>query len=247
MSIEYNARRIVTDGLVLYLDAGIAESYVEGSTTWNDLSSYNNHGTVSGDPTYNSDNGGSIVFDGDGDFFNCGNSSSLQATSGEITLEAVVYIPDDVTGYGNISGKYFNNGFRWRRAPSNDRLDVIFDFTGNELSAPATVSTETNSFPVDAWHHIVTRFSQTGVSVIAYIDGVRQTADNSTLLEYPEPTGNYTIGYAGGGVEEEYWVGKIALYRHYDRALSDGGVENGERAGGEVAHNFNLLKDRFGL
>ena len=60
---------IVTNGLVLYLDAANYQSYVSGSTTWYDLSGNNNSGSLINGPTYNSGNAGSIVFDGIDDYF----------------------------------------------------------------------------------------------------------------------------------------------------------------------------------
>lgn len=54
--------KIVTDGLVLYLDAANPRSYVSGSTTWNDLSRGGNIGTLSG-VTYSNSNGGNFIWD----------------------------------------------------------------------------------------------------------------------------------------------------------------------------------------
>ena len=64
MSTVEGSRSIITNGLVLYLDAANTKSYVSGSTTWNDLSRNNNTGTLINGSTFNSLNGGSIVFDG---------------------------------------------------------------------------------------------------------------------------------------------------------------------------------------
>jgi hypothetical protein len=61
-NIDYPA--IVTNGLVLNLDAGFTPSYSRSGTTWYDVSSGGNNGTLTNGPTFNSDNGGSIVFDG---------------------------------------------------------------------------------------------------------------------------------------------------------------------------------------
>ena len=63
MATEYNPR-IVTDNLVFYVDAGNTKSYPGTGDTWTDMSGVNN-GTLTNGPTFNSDNGGSIVFDGD--------------------------------------------------------------------------------------------------------------------------------------------------------------------------------------
>jgi hypothetical protein len=59
---------IITDGLVLHLDAANTKSYVLGSTTWYDKSGNNNTGSLVNGPTFNSANGGTIVFDGIDDY-----------------------------------------------------------------------------------------------------------------------------------------------------------------------------------
>jgi len=58
-----NGPTIVTNGLVLALDAGDKNSYPGSGTTWSDLAGSNN-GTLINGPTFDSGNGGSIVFDG---------------------------------------------------------------------------------------------------------------------------------------------------------------------------------------
>ena len=60
--------KIVTNGLVLYLDAANKKSYPGSGTTWTDLSGNNNTGTLTNGPTFDSNNGGSIVFDGTNDY-----------------------------------------------------------------------------------------------------------------------------------------------------------------------------------
>ena len=46
--------RIVTDGLVLALDAANVKSYGGSGTTWTDLSGKGNNGTINGSPSYTS-------------------------------------------------------------------------------------------------------------------------------------------------------------------------------------------------
>ncbi len=67
MSFNYSPR-IITDGLVLYLDAANTRSYPGSGTAWNDLSRSGNNGTLVNGPTFNSANLGSIVFDGTNDY-----------------------------------------------------------------------------------------------------------------------------------------------------------------------------------
>ena len=67
---------IVQDGLVLNLDAGVNKSYPRNGTTWYDLSN-NGNGTLTNGPTFDRDNGGSIVFDGTDDYVQGSISSSI--------------------------------------------------------------------------------------------------------------------------------------------------------------------------
>jgi hypothetical protein len=74
---------IISNGLILYLDAGNAASYPGSGTTWTDVSGNINTGTLTNGPTYSSANGGSIVFDGSNDYVlaNNTNLNSLSLTS----------------------------------------------------------------------------------------------------------------------------------------------------------------------
>ena len=70
MSLNHSPA-IVTDGLVLCLDAGNSRSYPKSGTTWTDLKGSNN-GTLLNSPTFSSSNRGEIVFDFTDDQVNLG-------------------------------------------------------------------------------------------------------------------------------------------------------------------------------
>ena len=65
MSLNHSPA-IVTDGLVLCLDAANIRSYPKSGATWSDLAGANN-GALTNGPTFDAGNGGSIVFDGSND------------------------------------------------------------------------------------------------------------------------------------------------------------------------------------
>jgi hypothetical protein len=65
MSTQYAFGRIVTSGLVLALDAADRNSYMSGSTVWNDVSGNGNSGSLVNGPTFSNN---SIVFDGVDDY-----------------------------------------------------------------------------------------------------------------------------------------------------------------------------------
>ena len=80
--MAYNfSPKIVTDGLVLYLDAANTKSYVSGSTVWNDISRGGNNGSLINGPTFISGNGGSIVFDGVNNYVEFGDVLDLGTNS----------------------------------------------------------------------------------------------------------------------------------------------------------------------
>ena len=62
MGTVYNTN-VVTDGLVACWDAGNRKSYPGAGTTWTDVAGGNN-GTVENDASFDSDNMGSLDFDG---------------------------------------------------------------------------------------------------------------------------------------------------------------------------------------
>ena len=72
---------IVTDGLVLALDAASERSYPGTGTTWTDLSGNSIDGTLTNGPTFSSGNGGSFLFDNDDDYVSLGASSQLSITN----------------------------------------------------------------------------------------------------------------------------------------------------------------------
>jgi energy-coupling factor transporter ATP-binding protein EcfA2 len=71
---------IVTDGLIFNLDAGFTPSYPKNGTTWYDIKGTNN-GTLINGPTYSSNDGGSVVFDGTNDYVNINLSQTFSEQS----------------------------------------------------------------------------------------------------------------------------------------------------------------------
>jgi len=63
MVLNRDYEGIVTDGLVLNVDAGFTPSYPKNGTTWYDVGGGYN-GTLTNGPTFSTDGEGSIVFDG---------------------------------------------------------------------------------------------------------------------------------------------------------------------------------------
>jgi hypothetical protein len=79
--------KIVTNGLVLALDAADRNSYPRSGTSWLDLSGNNNTCTLTNGPTFSNTNGGNIVFDGTNDYVT--RSSVATNLSAGVSMEMV--------------------------------------------------------------------------------------------------------------------------------------------------------------
>ena len=228
---------IITDGLVLYVDAGNTDSYPESGTTWTDISTNSNNGTLTNGPTFDSGDGGSIVFDGTDDYVNFGNI--LNIGTGDASLTGWV---KRTGGNGNqewIFSKAIAAGEVGRYAldfASTTKLRVIAAWSGGHTNYYYT-----GTFSADVWYNYAVVFDRDD-SLYLYLNGaLNATHDISTHSSVnmtntrPYRLGSYT---AGNGTSPAYFLdGNIALHAHYNRVLSDE----------EVLQNYNATKARYGL
>ena len=223
MAVGYNPK-IVTDGLVLCLDAGNTKSYPGSGTSWSDLSGQGNTGTLTNGPTYSSDNGGSLVFDGSNDYVQK-SSATLDLSSG-VTMEMIFKSTDmnsRAQGFMQFNaGGYYVNFY----TPGNGKLRwetwVPVFTAGGAYYIPTALSNNT-------WYHAVGTY--TNGSSVLYINGASVASASQTAGTYPSSfTANIRVGeYAG------YMSGNIAIAKMYNRALS----------ASEIQQNFNALKGRY--
>jgi hypothetical protein len=213
---------IVTDGLVLNLDAGNAKSYPGSGTIWYDRAETNN-GTLVNGVGYNSGNGGSLSFDGVDDYVS--GTLPLFSSGSSITLESVIKL-------NNTSGKkcIFNHGasgVSFSCGMVIDGSNLRFRNTSNDysLSAPQTLS-------ANIWYHLV--LSSNGSQTTGYVNGV-SNGTTSQIVTSNSNT-NYSIGRRATNNASEFMSGNIAFVRFYlNRALS----------AAEVQQNFNATKSRY--
>ena len=101
--------RIVTDGLVLALDAQNSKSWKSG-TTWTDASRNGNDVTLTGGTSHSDGpfpEAGYVEFDGSTEYLSIADSADLDFDTGDFTCEAWVYVSGDGTvGAGSPNGRY---------------------------------------------------------------------------------------------------------------------------------------------
>ena len=235
MTTEYNRSKIVTDNLVLYLDAANTKSYT-GSGTWNDISGKGHAATITG-ATYNSDKGGCFIFDGANDYAKIDDSSDFLFGTGSFTEEAW-HKRDGNTTWENPIVRYdpASWGGMWIDGSGN-----FYPYHYTESSGTITFNTG-DATGTDWMHHVVTT-TNTGSAVIVkvYKNSVLQGSQTTSVSGW-QPKGT-SVGdsdiYIGGIFGQSYWYeGKIAVCRIYKgKALT----------ATEIKQNFDAHKGRFGL
>jgi hypothetical protein len=238
-NIDYGP--IITDGLVLNVDAGFTLSYPTTGTTWYDVSSSGNNGTLTNGPTFNSNNGGYIQFDGSNDFVTLGNQTSLGFTSGVFSVESWIYIPSTWTAgsqYPNLISKGATAGwdtdgwslFVFRDYPSAGQYSWGCGVRNNTLSPVNNIVSRVNCGS-NTWLNVMITLN--GSSIILYENGIQQTSGTQTV----NPASTSTSVYIGADVNLQCFPGRVATAKLYNRTLSSS----------EVLQNYNAQKGRFGL
>jgi hypothetical protein len=231
MGINYSPK-IVTDGLVLCLDAGNPLSYPGSGNVWNDLSGNGNNGTLVNGVGYNSNNRGSLVFDGINDYVSCGDQEIFKISS-TLTLEAWFRI----TTYRNWSGivgksNSIKGVYVMQLSASAQRVR----FSYNSVS-PFTINIRDGNYPLttNQWVHSVITYH--GTNVHFYINGNFDVSHNIGSITFDTGSGfPVTLGQDPPGTNE-FFQGNISVSRIYNRALS----------AQEIQQNYNATKGRFGL
>jgi len=215
--------RIVTNGLVLYLDAGNIKSYPGSGTTWTDISGNDNGGTLINEPTYDSANGGSIVFDGIDDYVDLGINRKLD----NILLGGRNWSISYWIKY-TIDGRILDNGNIGTDPAGTLELNTTA-ITANNLGTSSSLSASLIS---SDWNCItLTKNSSTLHSW--YLNG---TFSNSSTPANDYITGGNTwkIGRRAFSTSAMYG-GNLAQLCIYGRVLT----------AAEVQQNFNALRGRY--
>ena len=233
MGISYNPS-IVTDGLVLCLDAANRKSYPGSNTTWYDLSGNGNNGGLVGSTTFNSE--GYFVLDG------VSNRLSASATypstwNDPVTLEIWAYFDADGTWDNTFYGGLFSRGsttgtFGLTRANSDNSVRMWLRDDGGSATAAGTVVR-------DAWYHIVgTWGGSSDITIKLYLNGVETGSFTKTTLTGSPDVGGYLLGGMTStlsGSPGNHMKGRISAAKMYNRVLT---VE-------EIQQNFNATRGRY--
>jgi hypothetical protein len=230
-----NGPQIVRDGLVLYLDAGNRRSYPGSGTSWTDLTGNGNNGTLTNGPAFNSENLGSISFDGVNDF----------VTTGE-TFNAV----SPINGFFADASSTWSVSSWFRPDTSNATAGAVIAKAGGTGTAATLIVWETGTTlntrlrggtilaittnMNTAWHEVVLTWD--GTTARVYYDGsFVNTISIGTAAVQTQALG---VGAAAlSGTPNTFMLGRTADLKVYNRPLT----------ALEVTQNYNALRSRFGV
>jgi hypothetical protein len=223
--------RIVTDGLVLCLDAGNPKSYPGSGTTWSDLSGNERNYSISSNISWNA----SGYFSCTGGMFTGPASNSFGFSSdNEHTIEV----------FAQVTQATANSFFNWRATPNigTDQRAIYTHlyysngFTYYDVSG-CCAGTQRISYANDSdltagVRHLVWRTRTNSTPNREFFKNTvsqMNSGTNSTGTVNWNLTDSATIGSG--------WYGNLHLFRAYNRALTDD----------EIQQNFNALRSRFGI
>ena len=225
--VYHTGPKIVTDGLVLCLDAADRNSYPGTGTSWYDISGNGYIGTIANGPVFTEDYKGAINCDPTNDFVYLNNTLNLS----KITI-SVVYKKDSSSG--SVDHIVYNKENTW------ELRDV-----SNNLSWAVATNNQT-------WYWYDTGYNVT-LNQILKVD---LTYDGDYVRTWINGSLYNTRGYpTGGNLVQVGSYPKLNSRSTTQTAWQNGGdhtyynfsVYNRALSADEISRNYNATKGRFGL
>jgi hypothetical protein len=238
MACNYQGK-IVTNGLVLCLDAADKKSYPGTGTVWRDRSGNGNNGTLVNGPTYSNSNGGSLVFDGN---LTYGSVSSAQFQSGNnpLTMECWVKwfgngtnVQNIIFGYGSDIGP--------NRVPLLFATPNLFGFSFGSGSGDVVSS----SILVNTWYHIIATYDLTSCKI--YLNGILQNTTSYSSSNVILTGSNGALAGIGSLFSTYGNVASPSRYGTFNGNISKIAYYNRSLSANEIQQNFNATRGRFGI
>lgn len=230
--------KIVTDGLLMCLDAANIKSYPGSGTTWFDLSKNGLNGTLTNGPTFNTTEGGAFTFDGVNDYVDLALNSQTHSVFGDAPFSFLIWFK--LSQFGS-SGNACNDNralIIGRNNVSND-YNVLGTYTTSTSASMIGFSGSTGALTLNKYCCFAGVRNKSAETFQAYRDGLITGTQNTTGIVRTNPNQSITIGggHSIGCGASTYMYGDVALVLAYNRPLTSD----------EVLQNFSAHRGRFGI
>ena len=217
--------KVITNGLVLSLDAGNTKSYPGSGTAWADKSGFGNNGTLTNGPTFNSGNGGSLVFDGVDDYVTIPDSTTLRGFTG-LTISS------------------------WVNKKTKD-IKVIGKWDGSAVGVNYILRETSGILQFYTWTTVGFAGGNIGINPTSGWNLYTATWDGTTMKAYKNSIVGSTTYSQSGTIDKT--GDALLIGNEYDLSLnSDANISivqiyNRALTAQEIQQNYNATKSRYEL
>lgn len=225
--------RIVTDGLVLCLDAASKRSYPGTGTTWTDLKANKSGAMQNMTDNFSSENAGRLTFDGSNEYVSFSNGEDIFPNNNIFSITFWQYIQGRNSSVFHLTGPSTSNEVWIMNSSTSFAFGDNLVFAVN--ASPASDYWSTGFIPpLNEWMNIT--FVKTSSSAHLYVDSALTA---STSYSRSINLGSNMPFYIGtdpdpGGFSQ-FMNGYISSLSVYNRALS----------ADEIRQNYLSTKERY--
>jgi len=226
----HGTKPIVTNGLILHLDAANIRSYPKSGTTWTDLSGNENNGTLVSSPTFDSSNGGNISIPSTVSYIDYGTAFTLGA--GDFAID--IWFRNNSTNAGiralieKRGPSFTTGGWNLRGSPTSVSWEQLTSGTYYGLTIGSISGT--------SWYNVI--LTRIGTTVTGYINGISggvQTGDSTNYNYTSTSIRSGTDSSANLSAGGDFSLGSIKIYKGAGLTQA------------QVTQNYNAVKSRFNL
>ena len=216
--------RVVTDGLIYYLDAANSRCYSgSGNTTYSLVNGIG--GTLYNGIGFTSSYNGIFTFDGTNDYIEFDYNSAINNIS-QFTIECW-YKSSNI----NVEGILFNtNTYLFTTPAYGYHLEIyqsklLFQVFPSESAVQSTITLQNNN-----WYNLIATYNSGNINLY-----VNSSIGGTGSAIFNPSTGSLLLGKYRSG---QYLLnGQLGIIKFYNRALS----------ATEVLQNYNATKGRYGI
>ena len=241
MATNYNYfGGIVTNGLVLDLDAAKLSSYPAGGTAWIDISGNGNNGVLTNGPTFSGvGKQASIVFDGVDDYVT-GSLSNFNVGCISMWINPSTLINSGSSFQSILTLKYTGTvDSEWYIALGSATSFLVNEYISvlDVQNSTRTAIADGGSLLANSWYNLV--FNLESGTYKIYVNNIKKTETTfgGGVQQLTVPNMLQLGALVRLGVVAGPFPGKISLVQLYNRSLSTS----------EITQNFNALRGRYSI